>query len=179
MMRPALFLDRDGTINVEVNYLHQPEQVELEQRVGEAIALANTRGWLVVVVTNQSGIARGYYDLAAMHAVHQRISELLQAWQAQIDGWYWCPHHPDFTGVCACRKPNPALLHQAAQQCRIDLARSWMIGDKISDVQAGLKVGCRAILVRTGYGSTDQAQVPAGVPVVDTLFDAVEHAGRP
>ncbi|MBA3944278.1 MAG: D-glycero-beta-D-manno-heptose 1,7-bisphosphate 7-phosphatase [Herpetosiphonaceae bacterium] len=152
MLRPAVFLDRDGTINVEVNYLHRADDVELIPGVGQAIAQLNRAGLLVVVVTNQAGIARGFYDVSDVAAVHAHMTMLLQQHGAQIDGWYFCPHHPDFTPACSCRKPLPGMLLQAASDLKIDLRASWMIGDTQGDIEAGKAAGCRSILVRTGYG---------------------------
>ncbi len=174
MQQPAIFLDRDGTVNVEVNYLHQPELVQLEATVGAAIARLNAAGWPVIVITNQSGIARGYYTSTELHAVNQRINALLKPFAARVDAWYWCPHHPDVTGPCACRKPGTALFEQAASEHCIDLRNSWMIGDKLLDVQAGLNAGCHAIMVTTGYGADQHAQAPPDVAVVPSLAAAVD-----
>ncbi len=170
----TIFLDRDGTINVEIDYLHQPELVQLEHTVGTAIARMNAAGFFVVVVTNQAGIARQYYGVDDLNAVNQRISELLEPFGAHVDAWYFCPHHPDVTGDCACRKPNTGMLTMAARDHHLDLASSWMIGDKLIDVQAGINAGCRSIMVTTGYGMAQQSLVPEGVPVVTRLNDAVD-----
>ncbi|MFD3164582.1 D-glycero-beta-D-manno-heptose 1,7-bisphosphate 7-phosphatase [Herpetosiphon sp. NSE202] len=174
MSQAAVFIDRDGTINVEVNYLHQPELVQLEQTVGQAIARLNQAGFLVLVVTNQSGIARGYYSAEDMQAVHRRISELLAPFNAHIDGWYYCPHHPEVTGECACRKPNLGMFAQAQAEFAIDLSRSWMIGDKLLDVQAGIHLGVPAIMVQTGYGAQHQHDLPAHAMLVANLNAAVD-----
>lgn len=168
-MRPAVFLDRDGTINVEVNYLSDPGLALLETGVAAAIARLNQAGLPVVVVTNQSGIARGYYGEADLHAVNRRLAELLAAGGARVDAWYWCPHHPEVTGACRCRKPGTAMFEQAAGELDLDLGRSWMVGDKPLDVAAGLAAGCRSILVTTGYGAAQRARIAPGVPVVDDL----------
>jgi D-glycero-D-manno-heptose 1,7-bisphosphate phosphatase len=170
----AVFLDRDGTINVEFGYLHQPELVRLEATVGAAIARLNRANLPVVVVTNQSGIARGLYDAAAMHSVHARISELLRPFGAHIDAWYFCPHHPEVTGSCGCRKPGTQMFTDAARQLNLDLAQCWMVGDKLLDVQAGINAGCRSLMVTTGYGAADQQLVPPGVAVVPNLAAAVD-----
>lgn len=170
----AVFLDRDGTINVEINYLHQPELVQLETTVGESIARLNQAGLPVIVVTNQAGIARGIYDAAAMHSVHQHISELLQPYGAHIDGWYFCPHHPEVTGECLCRKPGTQMFTDAAHRFNLDLKQCWMVGDKLLDVQAGLNAGCRSIMVTSGYGALHRHQLAPAIPVVPTLWAAVE-----
>ncbi len=177
-LHPAVFLDRDGTINVEVNYLHCPADVELIAGVGPAIARLNRAGLLVVVVSNQAGIARGFYEAADVAAVHTHMTMLLRQSGAKIDGWYYCPHHPDFTPACSCRKPLPGMLLQAALDLKIDLKASWMIGDTRGDIEAGKAAGCRSILVRTGYGAQTAlelgnqdrqlivADMPAGVELI-------------
>ncbi|MCS6866543.1 MAG: HAD family hydrolase [Gemmataceae bacterium] len=183
MLQAAVFLDRDGTLIPDVHYLSDPQQVQLLPGVAEAICHLKALGMWVVVVTNQSGVARGYFPESQVYAVHQRLSELLSQSGARIDAYYFCPHHED-EGIgsyrirCACRKPAPGLLYKAASQLPIDLTRSWMIGDKISDAQAGAAAGCRTILVRTGPGSelpptlpTDELRLAA---IVDDLAHAVE-----
>ena len=110
MMNKAFFLDRDGVINVEVNYLHEPDKVELIPGVVEALRLIHSRGYLALVVTNQAGVAKGYYPESDVQAVHRRITELLEAAGTGVDGFYYCIHHPDFTGGCDCRKPAPGRL---------------------------------------------------------------------
>jgi len=154
----AVFLDRDGTINEEVSYLSRMEQLRIFPQTFEAIRLVNDSGMKAVVVTNQSGIARGYFTEEFVRSVHDRINELLAARGARIDSFYVCPHHPVYgDGIykqdCACRKPKPGLLLRAAAEMGIDLSRSYMVGDMLKDVEAGKKAGARAILVRTGYGS--------------------------
>lgn len=178
--RPAVFLDRDGTINVERNYLHRPADMELIAGVPEAIARLNAAGLLVVVVTNQAGIARGYYTEADMHALHAHLSALLAACGGRLDAIYFCPHHPEFTGACACRKPAAGMLLAAGRDHGIDMGRSWLIGDSAGDIGAGRAAGCRTILVRTGYGAALERSLRAddeGRPdlVVDALPDAVDY----
>jgi D-glycero-D-manno-heptose 1,7-bisphosphate phosphatase len=178
-MRRAVFLDRDGTINVEKDYLHRVEDFEFIPGVPEAIARLNGAGFLVIVVTNQSGVARGFYDLEAVHALHAHIAESLAPVGAVIDAWYVCPHHPE-NGVdeyrcdCLCRKPLPGMLLEAAEHYDIDLASSFMVGDKLADVDAALAAGSTPLLVRTGYGADAEKNLPAKVAVVDDLPAAVE-----
>ena len=155
-MRWAVFLDRDGTVNEEVHYLHQAEQLRLLPGAAEAIRLLNESGIPVFLVTNQAGIGRGYYDEPAMRAVHSALEDELAAHGAHLDAIYHCPHHPD--AGCACRKPNPGLLIQAAEEHDIDLEHSFVIGDKASDLEAGVRVGCLPVLVRTGYGATEEPE---------------------
>ncbi len=180
--RPAIFLDRDGTINVEVNYLHRPDDFHFVPGAPQAIARLNAAGFLVVVVTNQAGIARGYYDETDLHHLHVHLQGLLADHGAHVDAFYFCPHHPEFTGVCACRKPAPGMLHAAARDLHIALPRSWLIGDSAGDLGAARAAGCRAILVRTGYGAALEDQLARGssetvLPetVVDALPQAVDY----
>ncbi len=179
--RCAVFLDRDGTINVEVSYLHRPADLKLIPGAVATIRRLNLAGYVVVVVTNQAGIARGLYGEADMHMLHAHLDTLLAAEGARLDAWYWCPHHPLFTGPCACRKPGTAMLEAAAADHGLDLGRSWLIGDSAGDIGAGEAAGCRTILVRTGYGAALETTLRAGHPgphpevVVDALPDAVDY----
>lgn len=146
-LKPAVFLDRDGTIARDVPYCPGPEQFELLPGVVRAIRILNQRGITAVVITNQSGIARGYFtpdDLARIH--HKLHLELAQG-NAHLDGIYYCPHHPD--DGCLCRKPKPGLFMQAAHELSIDLSRSFMIGDQPKDIEAGKNAGCRTVLIST------------------------------
>jgi len=175
--RPAIFIDRDGTLLELIPYLHDPGQVRLVSGVAEALAAAGRAGFALVVVTNQSGIARGLFREEDVARVHARIQEALAPAGAAIDGFYHCPHHPDFSGPCACRKPESGLLLRAAVEMRLDLARSFAIGDTVEDLQAGERAGCRPILVRTGYGARverEQAdRLPRCAPAADDLAQAL------
>jgi D-glycero-D-manno-heptose 1,7-bisphosphate phosphatase len=146
----AVFLDRDGTINEEVQYLGRVEDFHLLPGAAEGIRLLNERGWVAVVITNQAGIGRGYYTVADMQAIHARMRAELAEAGASIDAIYYCPHHPN--DACACRKPLPGMYEQAARELNLDLAASYAVGDKQSDLQPGRQLGCRTILVLTGYG---------------------------
>ena len=157
-----MFLDRDGTINVEVNYLSRPDQLELLPTVVETISMLNARRIPVVVITNQAGIARGYFPERQLEDVHRRLHQLLDEGGAKFDGVYYCPHHPtEGVGIyrvsCECRKPQPGMLIRAAGELGIDLGRSLMVGDRESDLQAGANAGCRTALVLTGYGMETRA----------------------
>lgn len=154
---PALFLDRDGVINEERNYLHDPRDLVVITGVPEAIAAVNGLGIPVVVVTNQAGIGRGMYDLAAYQSVTRAIDALLGERSARIDAWYFCPHLPD--AGCTCRKPCPGMLVTAANELDLALTASVMVGDKISDLEAGQAAGARTVLVRTGYGRQVEAEL--------------------
>ena len=178
----AVFMDRDGTINEEVGYLSRMDDLKVYPRAIEAIRLINAAGMKAVVITNQSGIARGYITEDFVRSVHERINELLGAEGARIDGFYFCPHHPIHgNGIykqdCNCRKPKPGLLLQAAAEMDIDLARSYMIGDMLKDIEAGKKAGAKGILVKTGYGS---AIVRTDMPayIAEDILDAVQWIMR-
>ena len=171
----AIFLDRDGTINVEKNYLIDPADLVLLPGVGEALRRGREAGYLLIVVTNQSGVARGYFTTTAVAELHDHLQKELLPYGVQIDAFYLCPHHPEHgAGPCDCRKGEPGMLLQAAQEYHIDLAASWMIGDKRSDVEAGSKAGCRSILVRTGYGEQEGQGLPPATLIADSLAAAVE-----
>jgi D-glycero-D-manno-heptose 1,7-bisphosphate phosphatase len=172
---PAVFLDRDGTINVEKNYLHRVQDWEWIPGAQAAIKSLRDAGYLVVVVSNQAGIARGYYTSEDVIALHLHVQQELLALGTGMDAYCWCPHHPDFGSSCNCRKPAPGMFLQAAHDLNIDLAASWMVGDKVIDVQAGLAAGVNSLLVQTGYGAKDIYQVRADVPVFASLVEAVLH----
>lgn len=161
--RRAVFLDRDGTINVEKNYLHKIEDFEFIPGAPEAIRRLKDAGFLVIVVSNQAGIARGYFDEAAVEALHRHMQSELARIGTAIDAFYFCPHHPE-EGVgaykvdCDCRKGEPGMLLRAAEEYDIDLHASFMVGDKLADIEAGERAGCRSILVLTGYGASVAAQ---------------------
>ncbi len=157
MSRPAVLIDRDGTVNVNVHHLHRIEDLQLIPGAGEAIAKLNTAGYPVIVITNQSAVARGLLSERHLAKIHDTLQHLLSAFNAHIDGIYYCPHHPDegegvYRTLCTCRKPAPGLLLQAAAEHDLDLTRSIMIGDNLSDLQAGWAAGCQSALVQTGYG---------------------------
>jgi len=175
--RRAVFLDRDGTIvdDPSPGFLHEPGRVRLLPGAAEAIHRLNEAGWLVVTVSNQSGIARGLYDEAAFAAVQRRLGELLAAHGAHLDATYYCPHHPEITGPCECRKPGVKLFRDAQTALGIDLARSYWVGDRLSDVEPARTLGGRGLLVATGHGAAHRAQARAlGVPVVPDLAAAVD-----
>ncbi|PYO98897.1 MAG: hypothetical protein DMD60_03070 [Gemmatimonadetes bacterium] len=177
--RRAVFLDRDGTIVEDPGFLREPGKVRLLPGAGAAIHRLNQAGWLVITVSNQSGIARGLYDAAAYTAVQRRLAELLAAHGARLDGAYFCPHHPDFTGPCECRKPGVRLFREAGTALGLDLARSVWVGDRLSDVEPARQLGGRAFLVRTGRGAAHAAQGRAlGIPVVVDLAAAAAEIVR-
>jgi D-glycero-D-manno-heptose 1,7-bisphosphate phosphatase len=160
--KPAVFLDRDGVVIEEAHYLAASEQVRLLPGAAEAIASLNRAGWVVVIVSNQSGVARGLFSEADVRTVHHRLAELLGGYGAKIDAFHFCPHHPEaevpaFRIECECRKPRPGMLVRAASELGLSLTSSWMIGDRVTDLEAGAAAGCRTVLVRTGYGMLTNA----------------------
>ena len=153
----AVFLDRDGTINEEVGYLDSLDKVKLIPAAYEAIQLINISGMKAIVVTNQSGVARGIFTEKLVRQTHEAIQAALLQKKASIDKFYYCPHHPtEGTGIylqnCNCRKPLPGMLLQAAHDLDIELVNSYMIGDTYRDMEAAKKVGVKGILIKTGYG---------------------------
>ena len=177
--RRAVFLDRDGTIVEDPGFLHEPDKVRLLAGAGEAICRLNQAGWLVITVSNQSGIARGLYDAAAYGAVQRRLVELLATHSARLDGAYFCPHHPDFTGACECRKPGLRLFREAAAALGLELARCVWVGDRRSDVEPARRLRGRALLVETGSGGAHAGKARAlGVPVVADLAAAAAEIVR-
>ncbi|MBA4186381.1 MAG: D-glycero-beta-D-manno-heptose-1,7-bisphosphate 7-phosphatase [Planctomycetaceae bacterium] len=185
--KPAVFLDRDGVVIEDSHYLGNPDRVRLLPGAAGAIASLNRAGWPVVIVSNQSGVARGMFNESDVDAVHEHLSNLLHGYGAKIDAYHYCPHHPEGEVTvlrieCECRKPRPGMLVRAATELGLDLAASWMIGDRVTDLEAGAAVGCRTVLVRTGYGMRVN---PAGLDrdalklelVAANLGDAVKKLG--
>jgi D-glycero-D-manno-heptose 1,7-bisphosphate phosphatase len=179
-MTRAVFLDRDGTLVEEAGYLDRLDRLVFFPYSVDAVRVLNRAGFAVVVVTNQAGIARGIVREAFVAEAHRAISDRLEAGGARIDAYYYCPHYP--TGVveqyrtaCDCRKPQPGLLRRAAADLDLDLARSFVVGDRWHDIAAGQAVGARGVLVRTGLGRRDESAPEAGTTpaaIVDTLADA-------
>jgi len=159
-MNRAVFLDRDGTVNEEVGYLRSLDLLKLIPGAAAAIGRLNRAGYKVVLVTNQSGVARGYFPESLVDAAHDLLAGMLKQEGAFFDGVYYCPHHPTagnskHTVVCDCRKPATGLIDRAAKDLDVDLARSFMVGDKWSDVELGHRAGTRSILVRSGFAPDD------------------------
>lgn len=184
-MDKAVFLDRDGTINKEVTYLYRPEDLVILPGVPEAVKILRDNGFCILVVTNQAGIARGYYTVEHMHRLHRYLNEQLKRDGAWIDAFYYCPHHPEhgigeYRKVCRCRKPDTGMFEMAEREYEIDKKHSYMIGDKRIDVQAGHNYGIRSILVGTGYGreerekSRRQGEEPFYDFYSETLMGAAE-----
>ncbi len=180
-MRPCVFLDRDGTLIEEVGYLDRLERLQLFPWSIDAVRLLNQAGFVVAVVSNQAGVARGFFPDAFVQEVAGEIDRRVAAGGGRIDGWYHCPHHPDaplaeYRQQCDCRKPRPGMIRQAERELGIDPARSFVVGDRWLDVQLAHGVGARGILVRTGYGRGEEGVPPDGVAadaVADNLIAAV------
>ncbi len=185
MKRPhrAVFLDRDGTINTEVNYLNNIDQLKLIDGTPEAIQILNDMNLRVIVITNQAAVARGFLNEDDLTEIHQTLCNMLAEKGAMIDAVYYCPHHPTegkdrYLQVCDCRKPRPGMLYRAAEDWRVDLTQSYVIGDKLSDLQAGAAAGCRTILVLTGYGREQRDQIPQSGLVPDYIADDLLEAAK-
>jgi D-glycero-D-manno-heptose 1,7-bisphosphate phosphatase len=176
MKRRAAFLDRDGTLIEDAHYLSDPSNVVLLDGAPEALRMLARAGYAIVIVTNQSGIARGLFTEAEYHAVATALETLLDQHGVHVDMSLFCPHHPDFSGPCDCRKPGLGMYAAAAAELGVDLARSIYVGDRVSDVQPALQTGGRGFLVRTGYGTSEAAIAPAGVVVVADVLAAARSA---
>ena len=178
----AVLLDRDGTIVREIEYLARPEQLELLPGAVEGMRRLRAAGYRLAIVTNQAGVARGYYTERDVRAVHARLREMLGAQGVDVDAVYYCPHHPGVPGPyrrdCPCRKPGTGMYERAARELGLDLARSVVVGDKVTDLLPGIRLGCRTVLVRTGYGQSLLEQgALEGVAVdyvADDLLDAAD-----
>lgn len=163
MKRKAVFLDRDGTIIREANYLSDPNEVELLDGAAKGIQALSEAGYLIIVTTNQSGVARGYFDEETVHAVNDRMRVMLKDEGAKVDAVYYCPHHTKgdvehYRKECNCRKPMPGMIEQAIGEHHIDPYQSWVVGDKEADVVFGKNKDCRTVLVLTGYGEKTRAK---------------------
>lgn len=167
--KPAIFVDRDGTLIEEVDHLSNVDDLRLYSYTREALRIAKEHGYLVIVVTNQSGIGRSFFDEAAMTEIHERIQQQLEG---AIDGFYFCPHLPD-TG-CNCRKPATGMIEAARSDFEIDMSGSWIIGDKSLDVLTGVNAGIRSVLVLTGYGPKHREKASEHADLIENdLLSAV------
>lgn len=182
-LSPAIFIDRDGTLNEDIGYVSTVDQLILYPWAAEAIRLINESGLKAIVITNQSGIARGLYTEEDLRAIHSRMIEELARQDARIDGIYFCPHHPGigdarYRVACQCRKPRTEMLQAASREHDIDLTRSFVIGDKASDINLALNAGARAALVLSGYGretATHPDRWPCQPTIIaENLLEAVK-----
>lgn len=179
--RIAVFLDRDGVLDVEKNHLRRKEELELIENSAEAIRLLNENEYLAIVITNQAAVARGICTEDDVNGVHEFLKVLLSERRARLDRIYYCPHHPTagsnpaYTRDCDCRKPKPGMILQAQKDFGVkDLTRCFMIGDKSSDIEAGKRAGCRTILVETGYWGKDKLFGVNPDYTAKDLYEAVE-----
>ncbi len=183
--RVAVFLDRDGTINEELNFIRRPDEVVLIPGAADAIRALNQRGFVTCVISNQSGVARGYLTENDLVPIHARLEEELARSGARVDRIAYCPHHPTegvppYNTVCRCRKPATGMLDDAARELDIDLARSFVVGDRLTDIEAGKNAGATSVLVLTGYGRQALADLEnngASQPdcIAEDLAAAVEY----
>lgn len=172
-MNTAVFLDRDGVITAEPPYFaHKPDQFKVLPNSLDAIKLLNENNFKVILVSNQSGIGRHYYTVQDMQVFNNLLTSSLNQINAHIDKIYFCPHHPD--EGCECRKPKPGMLLLAEKELNIDLKHSYVVGDRLVDIQAGKSAGCTTILVRTGHGGHEIQSYPDINPhiIVDNIYDA-------
>lgn len=184
--RPAAFLDRDGTMIIERDFLGNPDEVEILPGVVEAIRLLNQWGYWVIGVSNQSGVVRGYFGTSDVDAVNERIIELLAAQKAYVNRIYYCPHHPEIAAArneaaCDCRKPAPGMIQRALGDYPIDLAGSFVVGDSIVDIGLARNVGIPGLLALTGYGARERELLtPDLTPdvIADDLLAAVRWVGK-
>ncbi|HAK60582.1 MAG TPA: D,D-heptose 1,7-bisphosphate phosphatase [Nitrospiraceae bacterium] len=164
IMNKAVFLDRDGTVTEEVGYLSDLTMLRLLPDAGAAIKKLNQAGFKVIIVTNQSGVARGLFPESLVHEAHARLAQMLEKEGARLDGVYYCPHHPKagnlhYTMACDCRKPGTGLVDRAVKELDIDPILSFMVGDKWSDVELGQRAGMKSVLVRTGFAPDDSGNM--------------------
>jgi D-glycero-D-manno-heptose 1,7-bisphosphate phosphatase len=177
---PAVFLDRDGTMIEDVGYLDRIDRLNLFPYTVDAVRLLNRAGFKVVVVTSQNGIAKGVLTEEFLGQAHAHLSTLLEAGGAKVEGYYYCPHSPHapverYRTDCDCRKPKPGMILAAARDHGLELAKSFVVGDRWRDIQMGVAAGTEAILVETGYGRSEAGRAPEGlgaVPVVANLIEA-------
>lgn len=183
-MKRAIFLDRDGTMNEEVGYVNHLSRFQLFDFTAEAVRLINEAGWRAIMITNQSGVARGYFPEELLLKVHRQLEESLKRQGARLDAIYYCPHHPTigeppYRQDCDCRKPKPGLLVRAAQDFGLDLAQCFVVGDRYRDIEMAHAAGARGVMVLTGYGLGEYEYQRASWPrkpehIAENLLEAVK-----
>ena len=173
----GIFLDRDGVINEEVSYLSNPNDFRFIDGSIEALKILKSLGYLLIVITNQAGIARGYFTEETLQQIHQKMTKALKAKNLSLDDIYYCPHHPNYTGPCECRKPNPGMILDAAKKYNISLEQSYMIGDTLKDIETGLNAKCMTVLLLTGYGREEVKKIDKIKPnlICENLLDFAEN----
>jgi len=174
--RPAVFVDRDGTINEQMGYINHPSRFKILPGVPQAVRLLNERDFLVIVISNQSGVARGYFPVDLVHQVHDLMRQTLEESGARIDGVFFCPHYPtgtvpEYTLRCNCRKPRTGLVEQACRAFDIDMGNSFVVGDRYTEIELSRRLNLKGILVKTGYGLGEIEYVLPGRPAPDYIAD--------
>lgn len=178
MLSKAVFLDKDGTLVEDIPYNVDPHEIRLTPGALEGLSLLQDSGYRLIVVTNQSGVARGYFEEQALEQVEKRMQELLFSAGIRLTGFYYCPHHPEgnvsqYAVDCFCRKPHPGMIHKAVLEHRIDLTVSWLVGDILNDIEAGNRAGCQTMLLDNGH-ETEWERSPRREPkiIVKNLYEA-------
>jgi D-glycero-D-manno-heptose 1,7-bisphosphate phosphatase len=184
MKRPAVFIDRDGTINEQMGYINHPSRFIMLPGAAEAFRILNNEGYFAIIISNQSGVARGYFPIETVYDIHSRMNDSIRKQGGKIDGIFFCPHYPkgsvpEYTLDCDCRKPKTGLITQACKKFNIDLTKSYMVGDHYTDIELADRSNIDGILVRTGYGN---GVIEYNLPhmsikpkyIADDLLDAVK-----
>jgi UDP-N-acetylmuramoyl-tripeptide--D-alanyl-D-alanine ligase len=167
-MNKAVFLDRDGVINKEVNYLSDPRDFKFIKGSIEALKILTQKNYMLIVITNQAGIARGYFSEEILKIIHNKMIKILKKNSVELTDIYYCPHHPEFTGPCDCRKPKPGMILKAKLDYNINLSESYIVGDTLIDIETGEVAGCKTVLVLTGYGTEEKEKISNIIP--DMIF---------
>jgi len=181
--RAAVFLDRDGTLIEFKNYLRSLEETKLLPHAAEGLRILRDAGYLLVVITNQSGVARGYFTEEFVKETNNKIAELFVEQGVSIDAFYYCPHHPDY-GIepyrqdCACRKPKTGMIRKAVSDFCIDLSESWVIGDNVPDIRMAINANIKSALVKTGYGEEILLNYPKDLKAPDIVANDIYHAAK-
>ena len=173
----AIFLDRDGVINEEVSYLSNPDEFKFIYGSIKALKILKKLGYLLIVITNQAGIARGYFTEEILHRIHQKMTKALKVNRISLDDIYYCPHHPNYTGPCECRKPKPGMILDAVKKHNIILEESYMVGDTLGDIETGYNARCKTVLLLTGYGREEVKKIDKIKPnlICENLLDFAEN----
>jgi D-glycero-D-manno-heptose 1,7-bisphosphate phosphatase len=182
-MKPAVFLDRDGTINEQMGYINHPSRFVILPGVPEAVGLLNGNNYLVIVISNQSGVARGYFPIALVQEVHDLLNADLKEKGCIIDGIFFCPHHPQgivpgYRRDCDCRKPKTGLIEQAQKAFDIDMSKSFLVGDRYLDIELANRINVQGILVKTGYGRGEIEHILPGKRQPAYIADDLPHAAK-
>ena len=172
---PAIFLDRDGTINIDKDYLYKVSDWEWISGAQQSIQKLQNLGFKIIVVSNQSGIARGFYNITDVDNLHSFIHSDLEKSKIKIDGFFYCPHHPSYGASCDCRKPSPFMLIKAKELLNLDLKSSWIIGDRVSDMECGIAAGVKPLFVKTGHGLNELSILKGDIEVFESIKFATEY----